>query len=139
MKWFVIVALVMLVLVPGAGAAPPPLDSSAVGGRPVEQVPQPIGAGFVGIAQVGPMYHCIGLVCPSAPVDSRPRGCRRFVAMPSGAWRVARTVWSDQPEAFFAAPYAPGWHWTFSLGDGYGVIATKCLWGWQEVPASMRG
>lgn len=139
MKLFGVVTVALLVFVPGAWAGPPPLTSDAVGSRPVEQVPQPIASTFVGIAHVGPMYHCIGLVCPGAPVDSRPRGCRRYLATQSGAWRVARTVWSDQPEAFFAAPYAPGWHWTFSLGDGYGVIATKCLWGWQDVPASMRG
>jgi hypothetical protein len=131
----VVVVGLLLVLVPGAQAAPPATGAE----HGVEWVPQPITANFTGIAQVGPMFHCIAGACPGAPVDGGRRGCRLWRQGATGAWTFAYVAWNTDREHFFVTPYAPGWHWANSLGGQWGALPTRCLWGWQLVEYQPQG
>jgi hypothetical protein len=132
MRAFGLVVLALFVFVPGALGAPPAVGAE----HGTEWVPQPIGADFTGIAQVGPMFHCVAGACPGAPVDGGRRGCRLWVRTEDDGWRRGYVAWNFHHQYYYVTPYAQGWHWAYDIGSGqWSALATKCLWGWQLAPA----
>jgi hypothetical protein len=129
--------LASLVAVPVASAAPPMAGQRT----PEREAPTNIADGHVGPVIVGPRSFCgpIGTGTVQAAnecIDVIRRGCvlwRRHGG--NSPWTRGRVIFNDTREVFWTAPYARGYQWVWSFGDGFGVMATRCLYQYEPLLA----
>lgn len=114
---------------PVAAGAPPATGAA----RPMRVPPASISADYVGPAVVGPRGYC-GPNGPEATADPQAilcvdviiRSCREWKRR-NGVWLPAGTRSNNESTVLFVAPYSQGYHWTWTLGGGFRVMATSCL------------
>jgi hypothetical protein len=130
-----VIVLAMLSMASTASAAPPAHGQRA----PELQAPTSIADGHVGPVIVGPRSFCgpVGTGTVQAAntcIDVVRRGCQMWRRSGTGSpWRRGRVVYNDTTEVFFTGPYSPGFQWVWSFGDGFGVMATRCLYRYEPL------